>query len=149
MNCPFCGFEDTKVVDSRFSEGKQRRRRLCPMCDKRFTTYESAERPTLLVNKKNNTYEAYDRTKLIQGLSFAVKKRPVSSADIIAIADEIENMCLTENRTQISTREIANFVLERLRSLDEVAYIRFASVNREFDTADKFLETIEELRAKK
>ncbi|MBR4223770.1 MAG: transcriptional repressor NrdR, partial [Oscillospiraceae bacterium] len=97
MRCPYCGCDDTKVIDSRDAEDKQRRRRSCPECMRRFTTYEQVERPELLVNKKDNTYEPFDRNKLIQGLSFAVKKRPVSGSVIISIADEIENMCLAQN----------------------------------------------------
>ena len=148
MRCPYCGCDDTKVVDSRYTEEKQRRRRLCPDCGKRFTTYESVERPELLVNNKDNTYEPFDCNKLIKGLSFAVKKRPVSGQEIINIADGIENMCLSTNRDQISTAEISDIVLSRLKTLDEVAYVRFASVNKDFDDVQRFLELISELKGK-
>ena len=129
MKCPFCGFEDTKVIDSRFIDGKKRRRRRCTNCGRRFTTYECVELPELLVNKKDNTYEPFDRNKLIRGLSFAVKKRPVPGSAIIAIADSIENYCANNMLSQISTSEISDMVLEQLKKLDEVAYVRFASEN--------------------
>lgn len=147
MKCPYCGFEDTKVIDSRLIDGKKRRRRRCASCDKRFTTYESIELPELLVNKKDNTYEPFDRNKLIKGLSFAVKKRPVPSSAIIAIADDIENYCSNNMLTQISTRQISDMVLERLKELDEVAYVRFASVNKDFDDVKCFLDIISDLKS--
>jgi len=131
---------------SRLIEGKKRRRRRCTDCGKRFTTYETMELPELLVNKKDNTYEPFDRSKLIRGLSFAVKKRPVSGSAIIAIADSIESYCSYNMITQISTREISDMVLERLKELDEVAYVRFASVNKDFSDVDCFLDLISDLR---
>ena len=146
MKCPFCGFVDTKVIDSRLAEGKKRRRRRCTSCDRRFTTYECVEMPELLVNKKDNTYEPFDRNKLIQGLSFAVKKRPVSGGAIIAIADSIENHCANNMLSQISTREISDMVLEKLKKLDEVAYVRFASVNKDFNDVECFLDIISDLK---
>ncbi len=146
MKCPFCGYEDTKVVDSRVIDDKKRRRRRCTSCDRRFTTYECIERPDLLVNKKDNTYEPFDRNKLIQGLSFAVKKRPVSGSAIISIADDIENYCANNGINQISTRKISDIVLERLKELDEVAYVRFASVNKDFNDVECFLDIISDLK---
>ena len=148
MKCPFCGFEDTKVIDSRFIDGKKRRRR-CTNCGRRFTTYECVELPELLVNKKDNTYEPFDRNKLIRGLSFAVKKRPVPGSAIIAIADSIENYCANNMLSQISTSEISDMVLEQLKKLDEVAYVRFASVNKDFSDVDCFLDLISDLRKDK
>lgn len=149
MKCPFCGDEDTKVIDSRLIEGKKRRRRRCEGCGKRFTTYECVERPELLVNKKDNTYEPFDRNKLIRGLSFAVKKRPVPGSAIIAIADSIETYCSNNMLSSISTREISDMVLDRLKQLDEVAYVRFASVNKDFNDVDCFLDLISDLRKNK
>lgn len=146
MKCPYCGYDDTKVIDSRLIDGKKRRRRRCISCDKRFTTYESVEMPELLVNKKDNTYEPYDRSKLIRGLSFAVKKRPVSSSAIVAIADTIENYCANSMITEISTGEISDIVLAELKKLDEVAYVRFASVNKDFDNVECFLDIISDLK---
>ncbi len=149
MKCPFCGNDDTKVTDSRLIDGKKRRIRRCEGCGKRFTTYECIERPKLLVNKKDNTYEPFDRNKLIRGLSFAVKKRPVPGSAIIAIADSIENYCAVNMISSISTREISDMVLEKLRQLDEVAYVRFASVNKDFNDVDCFLDLISDLRKNK
>ena len=131
---------------SRLIDGKKRRRRRCAGCDRRFTTYEMVERPELLVNKKDNTYEPFDRNKLIQGLSFAVKKRPVPGSAIIAIADDVENYCLNNMMDSISTREISDIVLERLKKLDEVAYVRFASVNKDFNDVECFLDIISDLK---
>lgn len=147
MKCPYCGNDDTKVIDSRLIEGKKRRRRRCSRCDRRFTTYESVEKPELLVNKKDNTYEPYDRSKLIRGLSFAVKKRPVPGSAIIAIADSIESYCANNMLSQISSCEIGDMVLERLKQLDEVAYVRFASVNKDFGDVDCFIRLISDLKS--
>lgn len=148
MRCPFCGFEDTKVTDSRQIDGKKRRRRRCSNCDKRFTTYESVEMPELLVIKKDNTFESYDRNKLIRGLSFAVKKRPIPSTSILSIADSVENYCTNNMLSQISSREISDIVLEQLKQLDEVAYVRFASVNKDFNDVECFLDIISDLKSK-
>lgn len=145
MRCPFCSFEDTKVVDSRPVDGKKRRRRECTNCGKRFTTYESVEMPVLLVVKKDNTIEMFDRNKLIQGMSVAVKKRPVSIADINNIVDEIELHYANNMVTQVTTTEIGDMVLERLRSIDHVAYVRFASVYKDFSDVESFIEIISEL----
>ncbi|MGN0665806.1 MAG: transcriptional regulator NrdR [Huintestinicola sp.] len=149
MKCPYCGFEDTKVIDSRTTEGKKRRRRRCTNCDRRFTTYECVEMPELLVSKKDNTFESFDRNKLIQGLSFSIKKRPVPISAIIGIADSIEGYCANHMLTQISTAEISDMVLEKLREIDEVAYVRFASVNKDFSDVDCFLDLISDLRRDK
>ncbi len=146
MKCPFCGFEDTKVIDSRTTEGKKRRRRKCISCDRRFTTYEMVELPTILVNKKDNTFEPFDKNKLIHGLSFSIKKRPVPSEEIIKIADDIETYCANNMLSQISTAQISEIVLERLKKLDEVAYVRFASVNKDFDDVERFLDIISDLK---
>lgn len=146
MKCPYCGYEDTKVIDSRVTEGKKRRRRRCISCDKRFTTYECVEMPELLVNKKDNTYEPFDRNKLIKGLSFAVKKRPVPGSAIVAIANNIESHCANHMLTEISTSEISDMVLEQLKKLDEVAYVRFASVNKDFKDVECFLDIISDLK---
>lgn len=145
MRCPFCSFEDTKVVDSRPVDGKKRRRRECTNCGKRFTTYESVEMPVLLVVKKDNTIEMFDRNKLIQGMSVAVKKRPVSIVDINNIVDEIELHCANNMLTQVTTTEIGEMVLERLRNIDHVAYVRFASVYKDFTDVDSFIDIISEL----
>ena len=145
MKCPFCGYEDTKVTDSRSIGGKTRRRRECSSCGKRFTTYETVETPVILVNKKDNTFEPFDRAKLIQSMSIAVKKRPVSVNDINGIVEEIENTCASNSLSQISTIQIGNIVLDSLKRLDHVAYIRFASVYKDFSDTASFLELISEI----
>lgn len=147
MRCPFCGYEDTKVIDSRPVEGKKRRRRECPKCGKRFTTYESVEMPVLLVLKKDNTIEVFDRNKLIQGMSIAVKKRPVSIVDINKIVDGIESYYANQMLTQVTTAEIGDRVLQALKNIDQVAYVRFASVYKDFSDVDSFMEIISELKS--
>lgn len=146
MRCPFCGYEDTKVIDSRPADGRKRRRRECTSCGKRFTTYESVEMPVLFVLKKDNTIELFDRSKLIQGMSIAVKKRPVSIVDINGIVDEIEAYYANNMVTQVTTAEIGDMVLERLKHIDEVAYVRFASVYKDFSDVDSFIDIISELK---
>ena len=146
MRCPFCGFEDTKVIDSRPADGQKRRRRECTSCGRRFTTYESVEVPVLLVTKKDNTAELFNRNKLIAGISTAVKKRPVSAEDINRIVDEIESYYANKMVTQVTSSEIGDRVLVALREIDEVAYVRFASVYKDFDDVDSFIDIISELR---
>jgi len=146
MRCPFCGFEDTKVVDSRPVDGKKRRRRECTSCGKRFTTYESVEMPVLLVIKRDNSVELFDRNKLIKGLSTAVKKRPVSAEDINGIADAVESYYSNNMQTQITSSEIGDIVLGKLKEIDQVAYVRFASVYKDFNDVESFINIITELR---
>ncbi len=146
MRCPFCNFEDTKVIDSRPIDGKKRRRRECTNCGKRFTTYESVEMPVLFVVKKDNTIELFDRSKLIQGMSIAVKKRPVTIADITRIVDEIEAYYANNMVTQVTTAEIGDMVLNALKDIDQVAYVRFASVYKDFSDVDSFIDIISELK---
>ena len=144
MKCPFCGFEDTKVVDSRPVEGKKRRRRECTSCGKRFTTYESVEMPALLVMKKDNSIELFDKNKLMKSISTAVKKRPVSVENINEIVDCVEG-CYS-NSTQISSSEIGSAVLQKLKEIDQVAYVRFASVYKDFNDVESFISIISELK---
>ena len=146
MVCPFCGYDDSKVIDSRPYEGKIRRRRECIKCGRRFTTFESIEIPELLVNKKDNTFERFNRAKLIQSMSIAVKKRPVSLNDINRIVDNIENYCTVNMLSQITTAQIGDMVLSYLKELDKVAYVRFASVYKDFSDVESFLDIISELR---
>lgn len=147
MVCPFCGYDDSKVIDSRPYEGKIRRRRECIKCGRRFTTFESIEIPELLVNKKDNTFERFNRAKLIQSMSIAVKKRPVSLNDINRIVDNIENYCTVNMLSQITTAQIGDMVLSYLKELDKVAYVRFASVYKDFSDVESFLNIISELRS--
>ncbi len=146
MKCPFCSFEDTKVIDSRPAEGKKRRRRECTNCGKRFTTYESIEMPMLFVVKKDNTLEIFDRNKLILGLTNAVTKRPVSVDTINRIVDNIEGYYANNLTTQVSTSKIGDMVLTALKDIDQVAYVRFASVYKDFGDVNSFINIISELR---
>ncbi|HAS78998.1 MAG TPA: transcriptional regulator NrdR [Ruminococcus sp.] len=148
MRCPFCGFEDTKVIDSRPSDGKKRRRRECIKCGKRFTTYEIVEKPLLMVQKKDGSFEQFDKNKLITGIYSAIKKRPISMADVSGIAEGIETYYANEMRNQITSAEIGDMVLEKLRTIDPVSYIRFASVYKDFTDVDSFIKAISELDRK-
>ncbi len=144
MRCPFCGFEDTKVVDSRAADGKKRRRRECTNCGKRFTTYESVEMPALLVLKKDNSVELFDKNKLIKSISTAVNKRPVSIEDINNIVECVESRYANSN--QITSSEIGEIVLVSLKKIDQVSYVRFASVNKDFNDVESFIKIISELK---
>ncbi len=145
MRCPFCNYEDTKVVDSRPVEGRKRRRRECVKCGRRFTTYESVEMPVLFVLKKDNSIEMFDRNKLVQGIATAVKKRPVSSDEITRIVDGIESYCANNMLNQIESAQIGDMVLSALKDIDHVAYVRFASVYKQFSDVKSFIDIISEL----
>ena len=145
MNCPFCNFEDTKVIDSRPSEGKKRRRRECSNCGRRFTTYEVVEKPSLMVYKKDGSFEPFDRAKLFKGLQNAIKKRPVSVDQMNELVDNIENSYANAMQTETTTSEIGDMVLKGLKDLDHVAYVRFASVYKDFNDVDSFIQIISEL----
>ena len=146
MRCPFCNFEDTKVVDSRSIDVKKRRRRECTNCGKRFTTYEAVEMPVLLVVKRDNSVELFDRNKLIKGLSSAVKKRPVSIEDVNRIVDSVESCYANNMQNQITSAEIGDIVLRSLKEMDQVAYVRFASVYKDFSDVESFINIISELK---
>ena len=143
MKCPFCGYDDTRVIDSRPSEDGStiRRRRNCEKCQKRFTTYEKVETMPLIVIKKDGSRQTFDREKLIERILRACHKRKVSIT-------EIENAALSSLNKEISTSEIGEKVLMGLWKMDEVAYIRFASVYREFADLDSFLEDLDRMRGK-
>lgn len=145
MKCPFCGAEDTKVIDSRPTEDSIRRRRKCESCGRRFTTYEKVETIPMMVVKKSHIREPYDRAKLEGGIVRACHKRPIPVEEITAAVDEIENRILAREEREISSTEIGEMVMERLRRLDDVAYVRFASVYREFKDVDTFVREIEKL----
>ena len=145
MRCPFCGEKDTRVLDSRPSEMKIRRRRECGVCLKRFTTYEAVEMPMLTVEKKDGSIQPFDRNKIMSGIFSAIKKRPVSAAQVQGIIDSVEEHFVTELRTSITTTEIGNIVMEQLRNIDPVAYIRFASVYQDFSDVEGFIDAISEL----
>jgi transcriptional repressor NrdR len=149
MKCPYCGYEDSKVVDSRPNDDKIRRRRECMKCGGRFTTYEVMEAPLLMVEKRSGGFEPFDKTKLVKGIFTAIKKRPVTKKQVDEIADYVENYCADQLKTVIKSKEIGDIVLERLRDVDPVAYIRFASVYEDFSDIDSFVAAISELDSKK
>ncbi|MDE6834091.1 MAG: transcriptional regulator NrdR [Ruminococcus sp.] len=146
MKCPFCGFSDSKVTDSRPVDDKIRRRRECLKCSSRFTTYEVVEIPLLMVEKRDGTFENFDRNKLIKGIFTAIKKRPVTMEQVSGIADYIENYYANAFRTVATSREIGKIVLEKLREIDSVSYIRFASVYNDFTDTESFVATISEFK---
>lgn len=147
MRCPFCGIEEDKVIDSRpTDEGSSiRRRRECSKCQKRYTTYEKVENIPLMVIKKDRTRQPFDRQKLLDGLLRACVKRPVSIHVLENLIDQIESQIHNSLRREITSREIGEMVLDRLRRIDEVAYVRFASVYREFKDVDTFMEELRKL----
>ena len=145
MKCPFCGNEDSKVIDSRPIEDKKRRRRECQKCHKRFTTYEIMEKPLRIVVKRDGSFEPFDRNKLLAGNYHAVKKRPVSIAQVKSIADEVEERYAASWSSQMTSDKIGSIVLERLRHLDAIAYIRFASVYQDFKDVAGFIAAISAL----
>jgi len=147
MKCPYCGFTESKVIDSRSTEENTviRRRRECMKCQKRFTTYEKLETISLVVIKKDGSSQAYDRDKVIAGLVHACEKRPVSLSEMEHIVDDIEIELYQSMIREISTADIGEKVMARLKQLDEVAYIRFASVYKRFDNIATFMQEINEL----
>ena len=147
MKCPFCGGTDDREVDSRESrEGEViRRRRECASCGRRFTSYETIEEIPYMVVKKDGRREAFDRKKLRAGLVKACEKRPVAPAKLDAIVDEIETLLHDAEEREISTSRVGGLVMERLRELDKVAYVRFASVYRKFEDVDEFLLELKNL----
>ena len=140
MFCPYCGNEEDKVVDSRTAEEGRaiRRRRECLNCSRRFTTFERAEEVPLLVAKRNGKEEAFDLDKVVSGIRMAVKNRPVTEAEVTELAEDVEEAMRADPRRPIASSEIGREVLERLRGLDDVAYLRFASVYKDFQELDDF-----------
>lgn len=145
MHCPFCGNEDTKVVDSRSIDGKKRRRRHCLKCEQRFTTFESVEKPLLMVAKRDGSFEPFNRNKLIAGIYSAIKKRPVKMDVVTNMVDAIEAELSAEMTATVSPDTIGSMVMTRLRDIDPVAYVRFASVYLAFSDVDDFVRVISEL----
>jgi transcriptional repressor NrdR len=140
MRCPFCNSEEDKVVDSRLAEEGRaiRRRRECLSCTRRYTTFERAEEVPLFVVKRNDVEEPFDRAKVAEGIKRATKNRPVTEAEIDAIAEDVEDAMRDLGQRPVPSSEIGREVLERLRDLDEVAYLRFASVYKDFQELDDF-----------
>jgi len=148
MRCPFCGNMEDRVVDSR--EGREgdviRRRRQCTRCDRRFTSYEKIESQGFQVVKRDRRREPYDRAKLMSGLHVACRKRPVSENELERIADSIEAAMHDSGEREISSQELGVMVMQRLRELDPVAYVRFASVYRRFEDVEAFVKELHQLK---
>ena len=151
MKCPFCGHPESKVIDSRPADENAsiRRRRECLACGKRFTTYETVESLPIVVIKKDGSRQSFDRQKVLRGMIRACEKRPVSLAELERIADEIEQELQNSMEREIRTADIGEKVMERLRSVDQVAYVRFASVYRQFKDINSFLEELNQLMKNK
>ena len=147
MNCPFCGSSDNHVVDSRdVRDGAEiRRRRECDECRRRFTTYERVDELPVTVVKRDGRRESFDREKLLNGLLRACEKRPVPRRDLVDIVDSVESRIASKDVREMSTEDIGNWVIERLRGLDQVAYVRFASVYRRFEDVNQFMDELKQL----
>ena len=151
MKCPFCGFLESKVIDSRPAEEGTtiRRRRECLACQKRFTTYETIEHLPRVVVKRDGSRQQFDRVKLINGMVRACEKRPVSLSQLESIADEIEQELQSALEREVSTVDIGEMVMKRIKLIDEVAYVRFASVYRSFKDINTFMEELTKLLSDK
>ncbi len=146
MKCPYCNRESTKVIDSRQAEGNSiRRRRQCESCGKRYTTYERIENVSLVVIKKDMTREPYDRTKIEAGIISSCHKRPISMERITNLINDIENEIFGKDVKEISSTQIGEIVMDKLKDFDSVAYVRFASVYREFKDVNTFMDEIKKL----
>ena len=151
MKCPYCGYSESKVIDSRPTEegSSIRRRRECLACKKRFTTYETVESLPMVVVKKDGSRQSFDRRKVLGGMIRACEKRPVPLAELERIASEIEQDLQNSMEREIKTETIGERVMERLRTVDQVAYVRFASVYRQFKDIDTFMAELNKLLAEK
>ena len=151
MKCPFCSSENTRVIDSRPADDNNsiRRRRLCDDCGKRFTTYETVEYLPMVVIKKDGSRQSFDRSKVLRGMIRACEKRPVSFDELERISEEIEQNLQNSLEREVSTEAIGEQVMDKLRSVDEVAYVRFASVYRQFKDIDTFMHELNKLLADK
>lgn len=149
MRCPFCANEDSRVIDSRSVENGAsiRRRRECPQCSRRFTTYEKYEETPLVVSKKDGRRELFDITKLLSGLLKAFEKRPVSVETIRDMAHDIERELRLKGESEISSREIGEMVMQHLEKVDQIAYVRFASVYRQFADVQNFMQELQRIMA--
>lgn len=147
MKCPFCSHENTRVIDSRPAEDNNsiRRRRVCDECGKRFTTYEKIETIPLIIIKKDNNRETYDRAKIEAGVLRACHKRPVSAQQISALVDEVETEVFNLEEREIPSQTIGEMVMNKLKNLDAVAYVRFASVYREFKDVNTFMDELKKV----
>lgn len=147
MRCPYCGSDTDKVVDSRSSKNGEsvRRRRECLNCKQRFTTYEYIEDVSLVVIKSDGTREAFDRKKLLRGISISCAKRPIPTEKLDVIVDNIKREIESRSEQEVSSHEIGELVMERLKALDDVAYVRFASVYRKFSDKTEFMEELKKI----
>ena len=145
MKCPYCGYEDSKVIDSRPAEDRIRRRRECLKCEKRFTTFEAVEHAPIVVVKKDGARQEFDREKLFNSLLRACNKRPVSYETIEKAVDSIESTLLNELEREIPSSRIGGLAMEKLRNIDDVAYVRFASVYRQFKDINTFMEELKSI----
>ena len=147
MRCPFCGCEESKVIDSRPTDENERirRRRECVQCGKRFTTYEVIEDVPIIVIKKDKSRGVFDRNKVLKGMLRACEKRPVTSTELETAISEIEATLQSATDREVTSVRIGELIMEKLREIDEVAYVRFASVYKEFDSASAFIEEISKL----
>lgn len=149
MKCPYCGKENTRVIDSRPTDDSSiRRRRQCDECGKRFTTYEKVETLPLIVVKKDNNREPYDREKIVAGIVRSCHKRQISMTQINDMVDDIEGQIFNMGEKEIPTTTIGSIVMDKLKDLDEVAYVRFASVYREFKDVNTFMDEIKKILKK-
>lgn len=147
MKCPFCGHENTRVIDSRPADENNsiRRRRVCDECEKRFTTYEKVETIPLIIIKKDNNRETYDRSKIEAGVLRACHKRPISAAQITQLVDEVETEIFNREEKEVPSAVIGELVMDRLKNLEAVAYVRFASVYREFKDINTFMDELKKV----
>ncbi len=147
MKCPYCGFVESKVIDSRPTDESAaiRRRRECLKCGKRFTTYEKLESISLIVIKKDQSRQQYDRDKVLKGIITACEKRPISLAQMEQVADDIESELYQSMEREVDTATIGEKVMDRLKNLDEVAYVRFASVYKRFEDIHTFMDELKDL----
>ena len=147
MKCPYCSSDNTRVIDSRPAEDNNsiRRRRVCDECGKRFTTYEKVETIPLIVIKKDNNREQYDRAKIEAGVLRACHKRPISANDINKLIDEVETEIFAREEKEIASDEIGSIVMDKIKDLDDVAYVRFASVYREFKDVNTFMSELKKM----
>lgn len=146
MKCPYCEYDDTSVIETREAkEGITRRRRSCSKCEKRFTTYERVEMADITIIKKDDSKEKFDRDKLMRGLMKACEKRPIPSEKLEAVCDYVERKLRRRNSTEVQAKLVGQYVMERLKKLDKVAYIRFASVYRDFQDISEFKKEIKEV----
>ena len=150
MKCPYCGHEETQVIDTRETENLEatRRRRECLKCNKRFTTYERVEEAEIIVVKKDGKRERFERQKLLNGILKACEKRPIPLDKVEKLVDEVESDLRKRDSVEVDSKVIGEIAMKKLKTLDKVAYIRFASVYREFEDLDRFEEELEKLQKK-